>query len=372
GASGLRGAAAAGAQTETRSFPHYDHVFTLIEENHGFTDIIGNPEAPTLNSLAHQYGLATQYYGVTHPSGPNYVAMLGGGTFGVNSDDPYWNFHVNQPSLMSQMEAAGQSWKGYLQGLPYPGYRGYCYPVRCLGVPDSDTQYIAKHNGLVYFHSVNANPAELAKMQPLGRLGQDLDRNQVPNLSYIVPDECTDMHGAPPVCVDSGNPRDLNDNRLVATADAFVGRTVQRITHAPVWAHGNNAIVIAFDEGTDNTGCCTANPGGGRALSIVVTNHGGHGITDSTPYNHYGLLSSLQHAFGLGCLAASCNQAAVKPMTPLFAADPHSPVSVPAPVAPAPTTGATPTYGGPQTATGAAAPGPTPGHWQTVPTPNLS
>src|SRR5215831_2288008 len=95
------------------ALPHYDHVFMTVEENHGFQDIVGNPAAPTINALAKAYGIATQYYGVTHPSGPNYVAMLGGGTFGVNSDDPYWVFGVDQPSLMSQLDAAHLSWRGY-------------------------------------------------------------------------------------------------------------------------------------------------------------------------------------------------------------------------------------------------------------------
>src|SRR5215472_11547497 len=68
---------------------HYDHIFVIVEENHGFSDIIGNPAAPNFNALASQYGLATNYFGVSHPSEPNYVALLGGSTFKINSDDPY-------------------------------------------------------------------------------------------------------------------------------------------------------------------------------------------------------------------------------------------------------------------------------------------
>jgi hypothetical protein len=65
---------------------HYDHVFVIVEENHGFTDIIGNPAAPNLNALASRYGLATNYFAVAHPSEPNYVALLGGSPFNVASD----------------------------------------------------------------------------------------------------------------------------------------------------------------------------------------------------------------------------------------------------------------------------------------------
>lgn len=372
-AGGVAAAPAAASQ-----FPHYDHVFTLVEENHGFDQIIGNPAAPTINNLAAAYGYASQYYGVTHPSGPNYVAMLGGGTFGVASDNPYWLFDVRQPSLMSQLDKAGLSWKGYFQGMPYAGYQGYCYPVRCLGVPDSDTLYIAKHNGMVYFDSIRSNPAERAKMQPLDRLGKDLAEGTVPNFSYIMPDECTDMHGAPPVCIDSGDPGDVDDNQLVSTADSFVAKTVGQITNSRVWASGNNAIVITFDEGDggDNTGCCGSTSGGGRALTVVVTNHGPRHAVDATSYNHYSLLSTVEHAFGVGCLAAACDTRVIKPMTPLFAVDPGT-AATPVPAAlldgtPAARPVASASGAVPAPVASASAGVGDKGHWEVVPSPNLS
>jgi hypothetical protein len=66
-------------------FPKYDHVFLVIMENEGYSQIVGNPYAPILNALASDYGLATNYRGVADPSEPNYVAMLGGDFFGLNS-----------------------------------------------------------------------------------------------------------------------------------------------------------------------------------------------------------------------------------------------------------------------------------------------
>src|SRR5262249_19741292 len=69
--------------------PHYDHIVLVVEENHGFADIIGNPHAPELNRLAQTYGLATQYFGTSDPSAPNYVAMLGGSDFGIADNNPF-------------------------------------------------------------------------------------------------------------------------------------------------------------------------------------------------------------------------------------------------------------------------------------------
>src|SRR5215831_19120316 len=154
------------APAATATVPHYDHIALIVEENHGFDDIIGNPNAPYLNHLADTYGLATQYFGTSDPSAPNYVVMLGGSDFGIADDNPFYLHRVDAPSLMDQLDAAGLSWKGYFQGMPYPGYAQYCYPVRCNGTPDSDPLYSSKHNGIAYFAGVQESPAALAKMTP--------------------------------------------------------------------------------------------------------------------------------------------------------------------------------------------------------------
>ena len=303
-------------------------MFLLIDENHGYANIIGNPVAPELNALASDYGVATRYNSTSDPSEPNYVAMLGGSAFGINSDDPYWfpGHTVHADNLMSQLQAAGLTWKGYFQGMPYDGFRGYCFPAKCNGIPDADTQYVAKHNGIVNFANMQT-PAELAHMTPYQQLSTDLATGKVPNFSYIVPDECDDMHGAPPWCVDSSFFGDVDDNWLVSRGDAFAGQTVKQITSSPIWRTGNNAIVLTFDEGNGGP------PGTGRVSTIVVTNHGPRGLKDNTAYNHYSLLASLQHAFGLGCLLNSCTASA---MTPLFQEDglPSVPVLPPAYVPP--------------------------------------
>ena len=289
------------------SFPRYDHVFLVIMENEGYNQIIGNSFAPIINALAQNYGLATNYTGVADPSEPNYVAMLGGDFFGINNDDPYWfpGHTINSANLMSQLEELGESWRGYFQSMPYPGYRGYCYPDKCNGIPDADTQYVAKHNGIVNFANLQT-PTEFAKMFPLPQLSADLAAGSVPDFSYIVPNECNDMHGAPPWCVDSDNTGTVQQSWLIAHGDKFVGELVNQITSSTVWQTGNNAIVITFDEG---------NHASSQIATIVITNHGPRHLIDNTSYNHYSLLASLQQTFGLACLLNSCT---ANPMTPLF------------------------------------------------------
>jgi len=84
----------------------YGHVVLIVLENHSFETVIGNSEAPYLNSLANWWSLATGYSGVSHPSLPNYLAMIGGSTFGVTSDCT--DCFVNAPSLPDRLDAAGK------------------------------------------------------------------------------------------------------------------------------------------------------------------------------------------------------------------------------------------------------------------------
>lgn len=304
--------------TSSGSVPRYDHLFVVVEENHGFQDVVGNPAAPNLNALAGQFGLATDYFGVTHPSEPNYVALLGGNNYSVNSDDPYYMQQVNKPSLITQLDQAGIGWKAYLQSLPYPGYQGICYPARCNGSPDNDPLYVSKHDAIQNFRS-SLNPQDWSRQVPIEQLSADLGSGNVPSFGYIIPDECRDQHGDPPYCIDGGNPGDPQDQRLIAMGDQYLGGLVSSITSASFWGKGNNAIAIVYDEGDDNAGCCDANNGGGRVATVVVTSHGPRGVQDPTPANHYSLLQTIQRSFGLGCLAFTCDTTNVHPLSSLLA-----------------------------------------------------
>jgi hypothetical protein len=320
-------ALASAAPAPAVSFPHMNHVFLIIEENNGFHDIIGNRAAPNLNYLARTFGLATDYFGVSPCcSESNYVGLLGGNTFGVNSDDAYWKNRVSAPSLISQLDHAGISWKAYLQALPHPNYRGICYPAKCNGTPDSDPLYVSKHDGIQNY-TTSHNPFDWSRQVPVADLAADLRHGSVPRFSYVIPDECHDMHGDPPYCLDSGNIFDPQNQHLVSVGDAYLGQLVKEITHASLWHKGNNAILITFDEGDNSAGCCDANPGAGQVTTIVITSHGPRGVKYAKPANHYSLLSTIQHTFGLGCLQFTCDTKHVQPLTPLLAITGSKPIA---------------------------------------------
>ena len=335
--------AAGSASVNDHGIPRYQHIVEIMMENTSYATIIGNPLAPNINALASKYGLATDYFGVTHPSEPNYVANVGGSFFGIQDDNQFYctpalastdpncagttvNHTISAPSIADQLTSAGMTWKGYFQNLPPIPSTGVVVtgpnangPYTFKWPSNTDALYASKHNPFVNF---TGTQGDLANMVPDTQLGADLATGNLPNFSLVVPDQCHDMHGTTP-CGD--------ENGLISAGDTYVGTIVSEITHSPVWERGRNAIVVTWDEddfsdqGQPGTGCCGADPGGGHVPTIVITNDGHHHVTDGTPYNHYSLLLSLEQAFGLSCLQNACDSAdGVVPMTPLFGSENHS------------------------------------------------
>ena len=82
--------------------PPLDHVFVIMMENHGYGQIIDNPNAPYINKLAKGANLATNYFAIAHPSLTNYLEIVGGTNFGVLSDNnPDWHNKKCTPNIVA-------------------------------------------------------------------------------------------------------------------------------------------------------------------------------------------------------------------------------------------------------------------------------
>jgi acid phosphatase len=92
--------------------PAYDHIVVVVEENHSFGEIVGNPQAPYINSLAAGGALLTNYHAITHPSQPNYLALYSGNTFGVADNNDH---NLPDPTLATVLQTAGRSFFGYIE-----------------------------------------------------------------------------------------------------------------------------------------------------------------------------------------------------------------------------------------------------------------
>lgn len=340
--------------------PHYDHIFVIVEENKGFEQIMDHPEwTPVIHRLVSEYGLASQFYAEVHSSEANYIAMVGGDTFGIHDDDAFYcrqglknqfcedsaqpdyaDHDLTAPSLMDQLAARGLGWKAYMEDIPAPGSLMPRWPTPDYPVAGKPYElYAAKHNGFVNFKAVNEEPYPQLAEHFVGfhQLDSDLANDTMPAYAHIVPNQCNEMHGrdgpnVPADCTGSNLPG------LIKRGDTEIGMLVDKIMHSRVWSDsGNSAIVITFDENNKEArksgpqGCCgydpesKANFGGGRIVTIVITNHGPRRVVDPTPYNHYSLLRTTEAAFGIPTYIghAADSDKGVKTMTPLFAVAPR-------------------------------------------------
>jgi hypothetical protein len=348
------------------------HVYTIMMENHALAQIIGDTaDAPNMNMLASTYGQATQYYGVTHPSLPNYLAAISGDFQGIfddcnagaditceveefipNSDDgtanalmtsqqsdnasmiPHW---FSGRTIVDQLEEKGLTWVAYMGDLIATGDTNGGAPIIPAadgGAPDVLNLYAQKHNPFEYFQSIRTNTNRMQKIVPYTNFGKDIAGSTMPNYVWISPDQCSDMHGVHAdtaayadagFCTGATADSDMSPD-IIKFGDAFVGDLVKKIMAGPTWNEGS-AIIIVFDEDdyVRNDGCCgspTGMDGGylGGALvpAIVVSSLNPHPTKLMDPFNHYSMLATLQNIWGLGCLANTCGMTGNQLMTKLF------------------------------------------------------
>ncbi|MGN6246386.1 MAG: alkaline phosphatase family protein [Motilibacteraceae bacterium] len=337
--------------------PAYQHMFVIMLENHSKSSVIGDANAPYINSLADHYGLAANYYGVTHPSMPNYVASIGGDNFGIQDDNDQNVVNLDRTNLVDQLEGAHRSWAAYMEALPADKTARFGPTVDGKDI----ALYAKKHNPFVLFDDIKNNPKRMAKVKDYdASFAADLAKGDVPNFVWISPDQCNDMHGGVYATID-GRPEtpcpysdaknDAADQQLKKQADAFVQRTVSTIMHSPAWRQGS-AIFIVTDEndytGNKETGgwetadglpsspyvqagdarVSAAWPGGtyggGLIPAVVVTSNGAHHTVSTKPYNHYSMLASIEQNFGLPLLRHAGDTAdGVRPMDDLLRPAPH-------------------------------------------------
>jgi hypothetical protein len=308
------GTASVSADSTRPDEKNWQHVFVIMMENTGYDTLVGNTNAPWINSALATYGSATNYFGTTHPSQPNYIAITAGLT-GANSDV---DETLDVPNLADQIEASGRTWKSYNQSF------SLCATPTQHAC--GNQLYERKHNPFVTFADIQSNPARLANIVDLTQLDADLASGNVPSYSFIDPDQCHDMHGRAATPAD---PCDFSQvPSLIQAGDAFLQDTVTKIMSSSAW-NGNSVIFIQWDEADftgsgfngfgDDSGCCdsVAGQGGGHVVSIVISHSNHAPATSGTAYNHYSVLRTIQEGWQLSCLGATCDTANVPSMASL-------------------------------------------------------
>jgi hypothetical protein len=383
--------------------PVLDHVFLIMVENHGYDQILGNPNAPFINAFTRDANHATNYFAVGHPGLTNYLEIVGGSNFGVLADnDPDWRNrncstnlqtglpqtrnpqtgpvcpiagvgtdaatpavdHTNQAeksvglnnidgersipanpnthgeTIADQLVAKGLNWKSYQEDLPIEGADLVNFSdgvftnttdFSALQPPGAGTAvwssnnvialYAVKHNPFAYFRSVqdgdnsNLSLQRMAGFEGPHGLYFDLGAGDMPNFSFIVPDQCNDQHGRSPATVGpfcsydnsptTGEASNINP-ALLRRADASLKKIVEAIHVSPLWKKGKNAIVVVWDE-NDYAEVATVK---NNVLLVIDTNYGvRHKVSDRF-YTHFSLLKTIEASFGLPCLNHACDDTA--------------------------------------------------------------
>jgi hypothetical protein len=226
-------------------------------ENKGYSEVIGSDQAPYINSLRRRYGVATNYFAVSHPSLPNYIALTSGSTQGISDDDDPSSHRLSVPSIFSQL--GGQS-RSLEQSMPSKCDRG------------NSGDYAVRHDPEAYYVNLGSNCDDV----PFG---------PAPELSakftFITPNVCNDMH-------DCG----------VSSGDNFLKSYVPRLMSTPQYRSGTTVIFITWDE---DSGCC------GNHVPLIVISPYTHGVRNGTSFTHYSLLKTTEQLLGLRQLASAAS-----------------------------------------------------------------
>jgi hypothetical protein len=261
----------------TSSVPGYDHVFLVYMENQDYGNIVGNTSAaPYINSLIPSATVLSQSYATTHPSDPNYVALAGGGLYGLH-DNSIATTTINAPHLGNSVDNAGKTWKAYVENengnCDYTSH-GYYSPddvpftfFQNFKADKSATGYCAQHD------------------QPLPQMSTDLaSTSTTPNFVWFEPDDCDDMESCG-----------------ITAGDTWLSHTLPTIFNSPAWTQQKSLLILTWDEGaTKSYG--PSYPNRTPTLLLGSQNTVKAGYTSSQRTDQYGLLRTVDKALGLSPL----------------------------------------------------------------------
>ncbi|KAG6830001.1 hypothetical protein H0H92_002692 [Tricholoma furcatifolium] len=251
----------------------FDRIISIWLENIDYSSAIADPN---LLALSKQGILLTNYYGVTHPSQPNYVSSVGGDYFGIDNDN-LLNVPSNVSTVVDLLEDKGISWGEYQEDMPYTGFTGLDYPNQQTGAND----YMRKHNPLVIYESINTVSDRLSHIKNFTLFEQDLAADALPQWIFITPNMTNDGH-------------DTN----VTFAGTWSRNFLEPLLENPHFNDGKTLILLTFDENetyTIRNNVYAVLLGNAVPKNLV-------GTVDDNFYTHYSAIATVSANWGLHTL----------------------------------------------------------------------
>lgn len=235
----------------------FERVLIIVLENQNYGDAIVDPY---LNSLAKKGASLTNFHAITHPSYPNYLAMITGKEIPTRGDN---QINLDERTIADLLKAAGLTWKNYAEGYP-----GNCFKYSIFGL------YARKHVPFMSFIPIQEHECE--NIAPANQLSEDLKAKALPNYMFYSPNMNNDGH-------DTG----------LAYGSNWLKGFLEPLRKNEGFMKGT-LIVVTFDE--------SRNDSANHIYTVLLGDMVKPGEYNET-YNHYSALRTIEDNFGLGTLA---------------------------------------------------------------------
>jgi hypothetical protein len=260
---------------------HFDHVVIVVLENEGTDQALADAY---ISSLTHRGAWFSRYYAITHPSFPNYLAIVAGSTFGLESD--HRPPPLKGPTIADRLEEKNLTWKSYAEDYPGGCYLGSGAGAGKLTPTAAPTElYARKHVPLLAFASIQNDPGRCARVVGASQFIRDARAGNLPNYSFYTPNMFNDGH----------------DTSLEASSKWLQGFI--RALDGTIAMHQRTLVVITWDEGGNRDN---------RVLTLLLGNVVNPGKYP-TRLTHFSLLRTIEENFGLSAVGAGDKRASVFP-----------------------------------------------------------
>ncbi len=287
-------------------------VYVFVGENTSLSQLTTKNAPYQLGAIKPHSAWFSDYWGISHYSTSNYMAMTSG-TFDRcdQLDEKPATCNHRSKNIFGMLEDAGISWAAWNESMPEN-----CYLINA-GENRYLNSYRVKHNPAAYYRDVVGADFSQAtgtdptapcqtKVIPMGGTGpndtSDFEAaaaaDETPRFNYVVPNMCEDGHDN---CHDS-------TGGTIKQFDDFLAREIAAVQASASWKAGNDLIVVVYDEGQDGGIGKAQKFAGGHTVCALMGANVDVGVYGEFT-NHYNLLRTLVAGFRLGTAPANAMNA---------------------------------------------------------------